>query len=451
LTMGRKILLVVSSVLLLGAGIGTVAGFNVPAEKEELKTHLTYQLEGSFNHRAFKLSAPEVAPSPKYFSNIIDSMPSVLVGVDPDGNVTQWNSKAEHVTGLSPENAVGQPLAQAFPRLAAEMEKAREAIKICKVHTDPRCALKADNETYYEDVTIYPLIANGVEGAVIRVDDVTEQVRLEEMMVQSEKMMSVGGLAAGMAHEINNPLGGMMQTASVMSNRMTNLELPANIRAAEAAGISMEAIRTFMEARGIPEMLEYIRESGKRTAEIIKNMLSFSRQSDSTFSPHNPAELLDRSVNLAGSDYDLKKKYDFRQIEIVRDYEKDLPFIPCESGKIQQVFLNILRNGAEAMQDASGNDEEKKPCFILRLAHERKTGMVRIEIEDNGPGMDEKTRKRAFEPFFTTKPAGVGTGLGLSVSYFIITENQRGSMNVESEPGQGTKFVILLPVERKQS
>ena len=184
-----------------------------------------------------------------YLANVINSMPSVLVGVTPDGKVTQWNIEAQRLTGIPPDTAVGQPLEQAFPRLAAEMKQVREAMLTREARSEPRQARKEKGETLYEDITVYPLITNGIEGAVIRVDDVTERVRIEEMMVQSEKMLSVGGLAAGMAHEINNPLGGMMQTANVMSNRLTNLDLPINQRAAEKAGTTIEAIRTFMDLR----------------------------------------------------------------------------------------------------------------------------------------------------------------------------------------------------------
>ncbi|MCP4042845.1 MAG: PAS domain S-box protein, partial [Gammaproteobacteria bacterium] len=146
-----------------------------------------------------------------YLSNIINSMPSALVGVDLNGKVTQWNSEAQRATGLLSENAMGQPLSKAFPRLSKkEMDRIREAMQTRQVYSDLKVAHQQNGETYYEDVTVYPLIANGVVGAVIRVDDITERVRLEEMMVQSEKMISVGGLAAGMAHEINNPLAGMM-------------------------------------------------------------------------------------------------------------------------------------------------------------------------------------------------------------------------------------------------
>jgi PAS domain S-box-containing protein len=378
-----------------------------------------------------------------YLSNIIDSMPSVLVGVDVDGKVTQWNSEAQRATGVPALDAVGQPLARTFPQLAAEMERVREAMQTRDVITDPKRTRREDDKTIYEDVTIYPLIVNGVEGAVIRVDDVTDQVHLEEMMIQSEKMLSVGGLAAGMAHEINNPLAGMMQTANVMANRLSE-DLPANLKAAEQAGTSMDAIRAFMESRGIPRMLAAINESGRRVAEIVYNMLSFARRSDAQTSSHDVAELLDKTVELASTDYDLKKQYDFKTIEIVREYQDHLPYVPCEGAKIQQVFLNLLRNGAQAMQDAG----LQNPSFVLRTRYEEAQGMVYVEIEDNGPGMDEDTRRRAFEPFFTTKPVGVGTGLGLSVSYFIVTKNHAGEMDVVSEPGRGTTFIVGLPVER---
>ncbi len=384
-----------------------------------------------------------------YLSNIIDSMPSLLIGVDVHGKVTQWNKIAEQTTGITSAAAQGKTLSDVFPHMASEMEKIAESIRSRETKREQKKFHLSKKGARYEDVTIYPLIANGVEGAVIRIDDVTDKVRMEEMMIQSEKMLSVGGLAAGMAHEINNPLAGMMQTAEVMRNRLTNIELPANHRAAGEVGTSMETIRAFMEKRDVPDMLDRINESGKRAAVIVANMLSFARKSGSSFSIHNLAELLDNTVDLAGSDYNLKKKFDFRQIEIVREYEDDLPFAPCESSKIQQVFLNILRNGAEAMHEKMEKDIGKKPRFILRLKHERETAMIRIEIEDNGSGMDEATRKRVFEPFFTTKPPDQGAGLGLSVSYFIITENHGGEMSVESTLGQGTQFVIRLPNKLK--
>ena len=325
--------------------------------------------------------------------------------------------------------------------MALYMEKIALSIKTRQIKSDIKKANHTDDGIYYEDIIIYPLIADGVEGAVIRIDDVTDIVRMEEMVIQSEKMLSVGGLAAGMAHEINNPLAGIMQTACVISNRLgEKIDMPANLKAAEEAGITMEGLKKFMEVRDIPRMLLTINESGRRVAGIVENMLNFSRKSEGLVSLHSLEELLDKTLELASTDYDLKKQYDFKMIEIIKEYEKNLPSVPCEGPKIQQVLLNILRNGAQAMQEAG----IKNPRFIFRTSFDNKGKKVLIEIEDNGPGMDEAVRRRVFEPFFTTKPVSVGTGLGLSVSYFIITENHGGELLVESRPGEGSKFIISL-------
>lgn len=281
---------------------------------------------------------------------------------------------------------------------------------------------------------------------MIVVHDVTERKKIEEMMIQSEKMVSVGGLAAGMAHEINNPLAGMMQTADVMSMRLSNLDIPANQRIADSIGIRMSDIQSFMEKRGIPKMLNSINESGNRMALIVDNMLSFSRKSGTLLSSHSLPKLLDKTLDLATTDFDLKKHYDFKVIQIEKEYATDIPIVVCEGAKIQQVMLNVLRNGAQAMQGA----KTEKPKFHLRVFFEETTNMVCVEIEDNGPGMKTKVLKRVFEPFFTTKPVGIGTGLGLSISYFIITENHDGEMSVESSPGVGSKFIIRLPLEGKR-
>ncbi|WP_020587984.1 PAS domain S-box protein [Desulfobacter curvatus] len=275
------------------------------------------------------------------------------------------------------------------------------------------------------------------------VQDISERKQMEEIIIQSEKMLSVGGLAAGMAHEINNPLAGMVQTAQVMAQRLTaDLDISASRKAAEAADTSLEAIEQFMAARGIPRMIRTIIESGQRVSEIVNNILNFSRKDEATVSTHYLDKILDKTVELAATDYNLKKAYDFKQIKITREYDGNLPAVPCQAGKIQQVILNILANGAMAMQEAGTSNPE----FILRTFGAPARDMVCMEIEDNGPGMNEKTRKQIFDPFFTTKPVGVGTGLGLSVSYFIITEHHKGEMAVESSPGAGAKFVIRIPL-----
>ncbi|HRU07255.1 MAG TPA: ATP-binding protein, partial [Candidatus Brocadiia bacterium] len=379
-----------------------------------------------------------------YLSNIVNSMPSILVGVDPAGAVTQWNAAAEAATGVSAETAQGKLLGELMPALAPHMAKVKAAISTRKPQLQPKTPRQCGGEVRYDDITVYPLVSNGVEGAVIRVDDVTNQVRIEEMMIQSEKMLSVGGLAAGMAHEINNPLGVIIQAAQNIQRRLSP-DLPANATAAQAAGLSLEALQTYLRRRDVPIFLEDIRQSGMRAAQIVHDMLSFSRKSESAPRPEDLRLLLDQTLELAGKDYDLKKTHDFRQIEVVREYAAEMPLVPCHASRIQQVFLNIFRNAAEAMDETRA--QGRAPRLVLRA--EARGGEARIEIEDNGPGMLPSVRRRAFEPFFTTKPPGQGTGLGLSVSYFIITQDHGGSLSVRSTPGAGSTFIIQLPITGK--
>ena len=307
-----------------------------------------------------------------------------------------------------------------------------------------------DRDRRVRDIFLRAYAVKDAEGTVTALvgvhTDVTEKLRLEEMMIQSEKMLSVGGLAAGMAHEINNPLAGMMQSANVITGRLSG-DMEHNRTAAAQAGTSMDAIREYMALRDIPRLLEMIKDSGAHAAEIVTNMLSFARKSDANFVSSDLAALINQTVDLAASDYNLKKKYDFRAIEIIREFQAGMPKVTCEPSKIRQVILNILRNGAEAMQTTPARDSgSEQPKFVLRLRYEKDHDMARIEISDNGPGMDSETCKRAFEPFFTTKSVDTGTGLGLSVSYFIVKENHRGELHVESTPGKGTTFIIRLPV-----
>lgn len=377
-----------------------------------------------------------------YLRSIIDSMPSTLIAVDMNGRITQWNQQAALTTGLGAEEALGMDLEKAFPQLPVSMCQIAEAVRSEKPVTIPKILDARGEMARFMDVTIYPLVSPDIQGAVVRMDDVSDRVRMEEMVIQSEKMLSVGGLAAGMAHEINNPLAGILQNLQVMRNRFAP-GLPVNVTTAGELGLSMEQLNSYLERRGCLRMMDAIMDSGKRAARIVENMLSFSRKSSVQVAVVDICGLLDRTLELAANEYDLKKKYDFREIEIIREYEPNLPFVPCEESKIQQVFFNLIRNGAQAM----GGQGRDHPRFVFRVF--QKAGTVTIEVEDNGPGISEELRTRVFEPFFTTKRVGEGTGLGLSVSYFIIVENHGGAMDVESSPGGGTKFVVSLPLARK--
>jgi PAS domain S-box-containing protein len=380
-----------------------------------------------------------------YLKNVFDSMPSVLVSVDGDLKVRHWNRAAARVTGLRGEDALGRDLGDAFPRLADHLDTIRAAIARRTPQQLEKVARREGEATIFLDIMAYPVVADEEIGAVIRVDEVTARVRLEELMVQTEKLTSVGGLAAGMAHEINNPLGGILMASQNIQRRLSP-GLKGNQEAARRLGVDLEKLQAYLADRDVLKMLEGMREMGERATKIVANMLNFSRRSESRLVATELPDLLDRTVDLAANDYDLKKHFDFRHIEIVREYAAETPAVECVPVELQQVVLNLLKNAAQAIAEKPFPAEEHAR-ITLRLGREG-TERVRLEVEDNGPGMSAAVQKRVFEPFFTTKEVGVGTGLGLSVSYFIITNNHQGTMTVESEPGARTRFVITLPVTR---
>lgn len=273
------------------------------------------------------------------------------------------------------------------------------------------------------------------------VRDITEITLVQQTMVQTEKMMSLGGLAAGMAHEINNPLGIIVQSVQGMQRRF-DPGLAANRAEAEALEIDLEAVQEYMSRRNILRYLDGVMEACTRATDIVRNMLNFSRKSDSGIIDQDVAALVRQAISLAEKDYDLKKKFDFRQIDVRLELSEELPSLPCIPAELSQVLLNLLRNAAHAMSEGGTH----APAITVRAS--RQGDEARIEVEDNGPGIPAEQLKRVFEPFYTTKKVGEGTGLGLSVSYFIITTTHRGKISVDSTLGRGTRFTILLPLTR---
>jgi two-component system, NtrC family, sensor kinase len=379
-----------------------------------------------------------------YLGDVLDSMPSILAGLDDGGRITQWNARAAEETGVVAAEALRRPVEELLPQLGPYAARIREAAGAGRALRIERVSQWREGRSRYFDVVLYPLSRrqNESHGAVIRLDDVTERERFAAMMVQTEKMVSLGGLAAGMAHEINNPLGGVLQGVQNIIRRVSP-DLPANLEAARAVGCELEAVRAYLDKRQIPRFLEGIRESGQRAAHIVANMLEFARRSESRLAPTDLALICDKVLELAAGDYDLRQHLDFRQIAITRDYGPDLGKVPCTVLEIEQVVFNLVKNAAQALARAA----TPNPAIAVRLR--REPDMARIEVADNGPGMDEATRKRVFEPFFTTKEPGAGTGLGLAVSFFIVTQNHGGSFRVESEPGKGATFIVRLPLARR--
>jgi PAS domain S-box-containing protein len=391
-----------------------------------------------------KRAEAEINSLKNYLSNIIDSMPSILVGMDNARTVIQWNRQAEAFTGIPAGEAIGKPIVHLLPDFARWILTMGTDMDEHRPSSMEKLLIEKEGERRFYDLILYPLLIDAVGGAVLRIEDVTERARIQELMVQTEKMMSIGGLAAGMAHEINNPLGIITQAAQNIERRIS-LELPANRKVSEELGLNLEGIRAYFDKRQIPDAIASIRTASSRAAKIVANMLQFSRRTDTTMEPASLVQIVDQALELAASDYDLKKKYDFRSIEIIKDYQ-DTPQVPIVSMEIEQVILNLFKNAAQAM---TANPPDTKPRITLRLRCEDRYAV--LQVEDNGPGMTEDIRRRVFEPFFTTKEPGVGTGLGLSVSYMIVTQNHKGLMEVQSTPGRGTAFKVRLPIGRSKT
>jgi len=375
-----------------------------------------------------------------YLNSIIDSMPSVLIALDEQLHVTQWNQQASALSGTSLVDALNQPVFIAFEPLRPFLSQIRRTCEHHEVQKIERVTWAFHEEPRQYALTLYPLMGGAGRGVVIRIDDITERINMEELMVQSEKMLSVGSLAAGMAHEINNPLGAILHNAQNIRRRLSS-DLERNREAAEEIGLRLEAVNQYLQRREVPQLLDGIQQAGSRAARIVSHMLSFSRLSNRQLAECQLSELIDQALEIAGNDFALTDSFDFRAIEIQRDFDPQVSRVPCIGNELEQVLLNLLKNAAQAIHQGPHRSHGQ---IILRTR--LNPPWAEIQVEDNGGGIPEHIRKRIFEPFFTTKEVGQGTGLGLSVSYFIITNNHKGQMEVHCRPGQGTTFTLRLPL-----
>ena len=303
--------------------------------------------------------------------------------------------------------------------------------------------LRKDGTRFY--ATVYMKgIYDSNSGEITQLDgfvvDTTEHRKTLEIMLQHEKMLMISGLAAGMAHEINNPLGIIAQDLQNLQRRLSS-ELPKNRQVAADLGLDLTALQQYLEQREIPSYLASMQEAARRASRIMDNMLQFSRSSGTDRHPAPLFDVLEHALELAATDYDLRRTYHFSSINLVRNYTRELPLVAMNVTEIEQVLINLLKNAAQALHTWSG----ESPKEIRISACPNGTNMV-ITVEDNGPGMTDEVRRRVFEPFFTTKEIGRGTGLGLAVSHAIITKNHNGLLTVSSSPGKGSCFTISLPI-----
>ena len=269
-----------------------------------------------------------------------------------------------------------------------------------------------------EQRKLYFAMARDVSKAIERLDVQRGQTKLaQDRLLQSEKMSSVGQLVSGVAHELNNPLTGIMGFAQLLLLR----ELEDTAR----------------------QQVETIYAEAERASKIVSNLLTFARRRKSQQEPANLNTLIERVLELLN--YDLR----VRNINTELSLDPALPETMVDTNQLQGVFLNIIINAEQAMRaemprrDGDGDGESEEG--VLRITSRTNGGAIRVSFEDSGPGMSAETVRRIFDPFFTTKDAGEGTGLGLTICYNIVEEHN-GRIWVESAPGRGSTFHIELPI-----
>ncbi len=376
-----------------------------------------------------KKAAEEITRMRNYLSNIIESMPSMLVTTDHDGYITQWNTAAYKITGVAASKAIGRtiwdiaPFFDKYRQYFSETNQYRNPVELHREQPD-------ENDDSIYNMTFFPLIANGTNGIAIRLDDITELEEKEQQLIQAQKMDTVGTLAGGLAHDFNNMLGGILGTISLLEYKIN---------------IGKEVNDT--------ELYDYLKRmenSGQRAADLVQQLLTLSRQQEVDLVPVDLNLSIKHVKKIANNTFD-------KSINFIIDYALQSAYVMADPTQIEQVLLNLCINGVHAMTFMRPNDDiwggtlsiELKQVDvddIFRTSHPEaaESRYWLISVSDNGVGMSPKILGKIFDPFFTTKEKGKGTGLGLAMVYNII-QQQNGFLDVYSEPGQGTTFNVYLP------
>jgi signal transduction histidine kinase len=255
-------------------------------------------------------------------------------------------------------------------------------------------------------------------------------------------------MAAGMAHEINNPISAIVQNVQNIQRRI-DPGLPANQEKAAKHEIDLNAMNAYLKDRRILSFLDHISSSGLRASNLVQNMLQFSRASDLSLHPCLIVEVLEKAINIALTDEQLHDVKGLFELNFDQDFRAPEAVVSGVFSELEQVILNLIKNAAFAIHERrlTLNDIDEG---IINIRQTIEDNRCIISVSDNGIGMSSDTRKKIFEPFFTTKEVGSGTGLGLSVSYFIINSHHRGQMTADSKFGTGTEFVISLPLNQEE-
>ena len=292
----------------------------------------------------------------------------------------------------------------------------------------------------HEDQAIAGMMVAALAEALTLKREQDGKKQLENTLIQSEKMVSMGSLAMGMTHKLNCQLARIRQYSQMLR---ISIEPAASeqLTGAGQYGLNLNALDHYLNDQGVFNNLSLIMAAEKKASRMVSNLLSFSGTAGTDFAVEDLSLILDQAIELAANEFSFATAFNFSDIQMMKDYDPGWSQVKCRAGELKQVFFNILLNGADAMaDDGTGNP---CPTFFMRIYG--KSDQVCVEIRDNGPGMPEDIRRHIFEPFFTTKPDKEGTGLGLSVCDYIIGQNHNGFIEVASAPGQGSCVRILLP------
>ncbi len=344
----------------------------------------------------------------------IDSTDAVVLWVLPDGHLTFVNEAACRMLGYTHDELLGMAvwdIDEEYPQ--GRRSSAWEELKRARSEVSESTFRTKSGETFPVEITAQYLEFHGRELEFAVAFDISKRKRLEAQLRQSQRLESIGTLASGVAHEINNPLTGIINYAKLIGDRIEDPKL-----------------RKYADG---------IKEEGDRVAKIVRNLLSFSRQKTEH---HSPARMID-IVNASLSLYTALLRRDGIDLRI--DVPEDLPQIECRSQEIQQVIINLLTNARDSLNlRFPAGDEDKRIAIRARVLREDGKDWIRLTVEDSGRGIPPEVIGRVFDPFFTTKSRDQGTGLGLSISYGLVRDHG-GRMTVESVPDKRTRFFVDLP------
>lgn len=274
-------------------------------------------------------------------------------------------------------------------------------------------------------------------------------------LIHTEKMSSLGQLVAGIAHEINNPINFIHGNLTYL-HRYTQ-DLLTAIEAYQAhypnppqtLQTTLDEVELSFLQEDLVKLLQSMRIGTNRIQQIVLSLRNFSRLDEAEFKAVDIHEGIDNTLLIL--QHRLKAKSTSRSIEVIKNYAQ-LPLVDCCAGPLNQVFMNLLSNAIDAVEETiqQPTKDHHQPGAIWISTQMITDNWVQITIADNGSGIPETVRSRIFDPFFTTKPIGKGTGLGLSISHQIVTEKHNGTMRCDSTPGEGTKFIIEIPIHQSE-